>query len=490
MGLSPLPPDIERAVRHALAGAGECEWIEFKEGNTDPELIGRTLAALSNSALLAREPWGYLIFGVSDDRRIVSTPARLADIKAGNQLIQIFLAKLLRPAPVVDCFEGTLDGHALVVFRIPPASNAPVSFKGVRYIRVGSSTTELSSQPAIEKMLWRALDQSPVDRRRAAGPMTPIQATDLLDHARFFEIAKRPAETDPARVAEQLAAANLIAREGDEVWITYAGAALFAKDLTAVGPLAGKGVRVVVYEGQGKSRIVRQREFSRGYILDFVDLLDWIGSQLPANEQIGAALRVESPVFPPVAVREIVANALIHQDLAIDRSGTLVEIFANRVEITNPGRPLLAPDRFLDMQPAQRNPSMAKLMRQARMCEDLGSGIDRAFEAVERQHLPAPKIETLDGEGFTRVTLYAPKTLDEMTPDDRVRACYQHAALAYVNHGRMTNTTFRQRLGLPESAVTAVSKIITQAVDARLVKPDPAAGQSRRHARYVPFWAS
>ena len=66
-------------------------------------------------------------------------------------------------------------------------------------------------------------------------------------------------------------------------------------------------------------------------------MVGYINGLLPTNEVIGQALRRTVPMFPELAVRELVANALIHQDFSVTGAGPMVEIFADRIEITNPG---------------------------------------------------------------------------------------------------------------------------------------------------------
>jgi predicted HTH transcriptional regulator len=85
-----------------------------------------------------------------------------------------------------------------------------------------------------------------------------------------------------------------------------------------------------------------------------------------------------------------------------------------------------------------------------------------------------------------RVLMYAPRKFRDMDKDERIRACYQHAALKYVASGRMTNASLRARLGIDEQNSAQVSRIIKDALAADLIRPaDPA----RPRGGYVPFWA-
>ena len=78
-----------------------------------------------------------------------------------------------------------------------------------------------------------------------------------------------------------------------------------------------------------------------------------------------------------LAIRELVANALLHQDFAVTDTGPMVEIFEDRLGITNPGLPLVEVDRFLDSPPRSRNEGIATLMMRVNICEGRGRGIDK-----------------------------------------------------------------------------------------------------------------
>lgn len=192
-------------------------------------------------------------------------------------------------------------------------------------------------------------------------------------------------------------------------------------------------------------------------------------------------------MFPEIAVRELVANALIHQDFFVTGAGPMVEIFEDRVEITNPGEPLVDVQRFVDSPPKSRNEVLASLMRRFRICEERGSGIDKVVSQVEFYQLPAPLFETAGGS--TRTVLFAHKPLSAMDKSDRVRACYLHACLKYVTRSCLTNTSLRERFGIPERNRAIVSRIIREAVAARVIScHDTRAAPKLR--KYIPWWAA
>ena len=232
---------------------------------------------------------------------------------------------------------------------------------------------------------------------------------------------------------------------------------------------------------------MKEQVNGKGYACGFEGLLAYISGVLPANEVFGAALRKSVPMYPELAVRELVANALIHQDFFVSGAGPMVEIFDDRIEITNPGEPLVDLQRFVDTPPRSRNETLASLMRRFRICEERGSGIDKVVSQVELFQLPAPLFE--QPEGFTRTVLFAHKPLSATEKADRVRACYLHACLRYVMRRPMTNTSVRERFGIEERNASVASRLLNEAVEAgRIVLEDRKVGTRARS--YLPFWAA
>lgn len=200
---------------------------------------------------------------------------------------------------------------------------------------------------------------------------------------------------------------------------------------------------------------------------------------------IGQALRKEIAMLPPLAIRELVPNALIHQDFHMTGTSPMIEIFSDRMEITNPGLPLVKTDRFLDSPPRSRNEALASFMRRVHICEERGTGIDKTVFQTELYQLPAPIFETTDEH--TRVVLFAHKNLNAMDKNDRVRACYLHACLKWVSKDYLTNASLRERFGVEEKNKAAVSRYIREAVESNAIKPLDVTAP-KRMMRYVPYW--
>jgi len=191
-------------------------------------------------------------------------------------------------------------------------------------------------------------------------------------------------------------------------------------------------------------------------------------------------------VYPKLAIRELVANAIIHQDFSEKGTGPMIELFSDRIEITNPGKPLINTLRFVDHNPQSRNEKLASFMRRLNICEERGSGIDKVLFETEFFQLPAPKI--VEGENYTRIIIYSYKTLRQMDKEDKIRACYMHSCLKNVSGEYMTNQSLRIRFGIEEKNYSMASRIIAETIKSGLIKDYDPESSSKKHAKYIPFW--
>jgi predicted HTH transcriptional regulator len=289
-------------------------------------------------------------------------------------------------------------------------------------------------------------------------------------------------------ILQRLIVEHFIVEKGDDHFdITNLGTILFAKHLSDFESLARKAVRVIRYKGVNRVETVKEKPSVKGYASGFESLIGYINDQLPRNEVIGQALRKEVPMYPELAIRELVPNALIHQDFSITGSCPMVEIFDDRLEISNPGQPLIDPLRFIDHSPRSRNEDLASVMRRLHICEERGSGIDKVIFQIEFNQLPAPDFRV--DETHTRVVLFAQRKISAMDSKEKVRACYQHACLEFVSNRQMTNASLRKRFSISDENYSIASRIIADTMDAEMIKSFDPESASRKHAKYVPFWA-
>ena len=294
-----------------------------------------------------------------------------------------------------------------------------------------------------------------------------------------------PLPQDGAGIMERFISERILLLDEIGYSITELGAILFAKKLSDFDNLKRKVIRVIVYKGKNKIETIREQSFDKGYAICFKEMLAWVNSQLPANEEIGQALRKDARMYPELAIRELVANSIIHQDFA-EQGFPMIEIYQDRIEISNPGQPMISVERFID-EYQSRNDSMADLMRRMGICEEKGSGMDKAVFYVELYQLPPLRIQVQ--ENRTVVTINAYRKFSEIEKTERIRACYQHACLRYVSNEKMTNQSLRSRLGIDDKNYPMASRIIKDTVEAKLIKEADPENGSKRFMWYIPYWA-
>ena len=469
MSTTPEQIDIWRTA------ATETQRLEFKEANTqfDNRKLYKYCVALAN------EGGGQLLLGIADKppRPVVGTAAFNHPVGMEEKLFEAvgFRVEIEAvPHP---------DGRVLV-FHIPPRPRGTAyHLNGAYLMRAGESLVPMS-----EDQLRRIFAEGAPDwlEQPSKEDVTAQDVVALLDTQSFFELLGLPYPADRTGVLARLSQEHLIDESAQGYSIRRLGALLLAKRLTDFHDISRKAPRVVVYSGTSKVETKLDQPGEKGYAVGFQGLIEFVMGQLPQNEVIENALRKGVKLVPEITIRELVANALIHQDFTLSGMSVMIEVYADRVEISSPGDPLVPIERFIDGYQS-RNERLADLMRRFAICEEKSSGIDKVIQAVEAYQLPAP--EFLPGFRRTEAILYGPKSFEEMDRDARVRACYQHCVLQYVLRRQMTNQSLRERFQLPERKSAVVSQVIAYAIDGQFIKPDERVGSSRKYARYVPHWA-
>jgi len=453
----------------------EHQRLEFKEAKSQLD-FGRTC---EYCVALANEGGGHLVLGISDTppRKVVGTGAFRNVLKTAQDLFQAVGFR-------VDIDEVTHPNGRVLVLNIPARPRGTAYHLEGRYLmRSGEALVPMSEDQlrtifAEGRPDW--LEENSISSRDAQ------EVVKLLDTQAYFDLLKLQYPTTLDGVIDRLVAERLIEGEKGQYAIRRLGALLLAKSLDEFPDLQRKAARIIVYSGTSKLETKLDQVWARGYAAGFRGMLRFIMGQLPQNEVIQDALRLEVKLVPEIAIRELVANALIHQDFAISGTSVMVEIYSDRVEISNPGVPVVAIERFIDGYES-RNERLADLMRRFGICEEKGSGIDRVIDQAEVYQLPAPDFRA--GYRRTACTIYGPRDFSQMNKEDRIRACFQHCVLKYVMSQRMTNQSLRNRFHLPEEKSALVSQMISATMEVGWIKLDQSAGGSKKYARYIPWWA-
>ena len=433
---------------------------------------------------------GFMVYGV--DNSGVPQGVHSGTVETAlNQLSNLGRAALEPPLSLDHAVE-TYEMHRLLFVHIPESPVKPVHLRGrgieEAFIRC-SGTTRTASRQEIGTMMLNS--RTPKwEELRASILMSDTALASNLNTAPLFEMIGRPAPpTLEANIAWMAGEKFIIRDAAGGGFITNLGVLSAAHKLSDFPDLSRKAARVIIYDGLNKAKMRREQEGSRGYAIGFQGLLQFVTDNLPQSEIIEKALRVKKSVYPSITLRELIANALIHQDFTISGAGPLIEIFSDRIEISNPGGllPSKRLDRLIGTQPESRNELLAKTFRRYKICEEQGSGLLKAGFDVELYGLPP--IEFTATPSSFKVTLYSPRTFAAMSARERLEACYQHAVLKHFSDSAMTNKSLRERLKMPEKQRSMVSALIQEAIDKGMIKTSDPSNRSRKFAEYIPSWA-
>lgn len=480
--------NLDLLVQELVKYPKETQWLEFKHNNYTPEMIGKDISALANSATLYEKSCAYMIWGVDDEtHEIIGTDNDLQNLKKGNQELENWLRSLLSNNADFEFSTTIVNNKRVGALIIYSAANQTVMFEKVDYIRIGSYTKKLSEYPELQAKLWDKLRSSKFEDKSAKSDLELTEALGLLDCNAYFDNVDTPQPQDAIKISHYLLEEGILQNQDNGLYtITNLGAILFAKNLTAFPKLSRKAIRVVQYSDNSRLNMLKEEIGGKGYVVGFEGLMKYIEALIPTREVIIGAKREKKSAYPMLAIREAIANALIHQDFSISGTGPVVEIFETRIEITNPGIPLVDIRRIIDNPPKSRNEKLAALMRRLGMCEELGTGWDKITITCELSCLPAPKIDLYSDS--TKVSLFSEKTFSNISPEDKLWACYLHSCVKHVQGEYLTNSSLRKRFGLKDSSSGSISRLIKDAVEAKLIKPlEP--DTAPRYMKYLPIWA-
>jgi ATP-dependent DNA helicase RecG len=468
--LLPMPHEIN-----------ELDW-KISSSENKERLIEHLIAFANHPA------GGCLVFGIDD-------AGKPCGVEAGKaREITNTLANLgrdaIEPALALDYTIVEFERVSLLLVNIPEQGVKPVHRRGKTiedaWIRSNGTTRKASRSEVAGLMLHS--DRPRWEDLHASGLMSLEDIREALDIEAVCKLLERPTPLDPADLSEWLIQEGIAVQAGRGFYVTNLGAIAAARALTRFDGLSRKGIRVIRYRGTNKVETIEEVGGQRGYALAFEGVLSYLYRVLPHSEVIEQSLRKVVTLYPDIALRELIANALIHQDFSVSGAGPMIDIYDDRIEVTNPGRLLPGKhlDRLIGTTPESRNDMLAFSFRRYRICEERGTGFQKIVTAIELYGLPPLKMAELDNA--FRVTLYAPRKFSEMTASERVEAAYQHAVLQYLSSKSLTNTSLRERFKLQEKARNQITNVIAEAVAAnRLKRKDEGGGN--KFAEYWPYWA-
>ena len=401
-----------------VLGKGEDYRVEFKENLSG---IEKDIVAFANAE------GGRILVGISDDNRIKG-------IEINNRLKADLQSITRNCDPPIHIELSEIDN--VLVVSVPESSKKPHRCSQGFYLRTGSISQKLTVDEIRElfnkqgKLLYEEI----INR--------DFFLKDF-DAEKFYGFLKK------ANVSKTLPQQDLLYNMGlanSKGEFNNAAILLFGKNPSKFIP---QGIiTCVLYKGTGKALIIDKKDFKSGIISNYNDTKSFFYKNLRLRYEIkGFEPRKEILEIPEEALKEAIINAVSHRDYSEKGAVIQVDIFDDRIEISDPGE-LLFDKADFGKRSISRNPLIFGLLQRINLVEHVGSGIARMRKALADAGLPEPKF---DFTNFFTVTFYRP-ALKETTQKTTQKTAQKIIELIIANQ-KITRAELAKETGLSEDGI-------------------------------------
>ena len=407
---------LRSLLTELLSYPDELPWLEIKHGNDNPDEIGRYISALANSACTENREYGYMIWGVENDSRIIEGTAFDPDHKNKNQQpLRIYLSRTLKPEIAFEFYSFEVDGKKVVILEVEAAYRRPISFQGTEYIRIGESRTELSKHPKEAAKIYRTVGKD--------------WSAEVVVDATMKDLAPEAVKAARERYSEKHrndSFAEEIETWSTEEFLNKAKLTINGKITRAALILLGKPesahwlnpsvVKITWNLVDNDHTSIDYQHFDPPLLLAVDRIFAKIRNITIRTMPDGTLFPVEISQYDSWVFREALHNCIAHQDYTLCRNVVVTE-YPDRVQFSNMGA--FAPgtlEKVLHDDGRPRfylNRQLIEAMVELNMIDTIGSGIKRMFKKQQKRYMPMPDYDiSTTPEEMVRVVLYG-KVLDE-----------------------------------------------------------------------------
>lgn len=340
----------------------ETNRIEFKRQLTRDLDIEKEVVAFLNY----REG-GIIYIGIDDDGR----PVENANLDNDILSIKNRLRDNILPSPM-GLFDVTIERiEDIPVIRVFVSSGSEKPYYKKQYglspkgcfIRVGTAA-EPMSQAQIEDMFSRRVRRS---LKHIPSPQKDLTFRQL--HIYY----------DSKHLTLNESFAQNLGLLTDDKQFNYAAYLLADEN--------GTSIKVAKYAGKDRDELIENHEYGYCSLLKATDsVLDRLHVENTVKSSIGYPYRTDTPLWNERAVRELVINAIVHNDY-FNEVPPKFELFSDRLEITSTGTlpDDMSQEDFFNGVSNPRNKELMRVFRDVELVESLGTGLQRVLKSYGRE---------------------------------------------------------------------------------------------------------
>ena len=385
-------PQIQEMVK-----GGEGYNVDFKRSvPSKVKEISDEVAGFANAA------GGYVLIGVDNDNQIIG-----AEIDNNKRSALQDTIGEISPSLKCEFYPVDVDGKKVWVIDVPSGKDKPYITGGIIYVREGANCQKLRSAEEI-----RAFFAECAKIFYDAIPCKWFDINKDIDPRNFKEFMEKAHLSDTLPIKQLFDNLELNTDTGVP---KNAAALFFGREPERKFPHAV--IRCLRFKGLDKVHIIDDKTFGGPLYQQYLDALSWIESKLEVEYIIkGTGPRQEIWEIPLDVFKEAVMNAICHRDLYEEGATIMVEVYDDRVEISNPGGLLPVVAAEFGHKSMSRNPLIFGLFTRMHVVEKVGSGVPRMRELMKDAGLPEPNFST---KGFFTVT-FMKRVKPNRDDDDRL----------------------------------------------------------------------
>ena len=369
----------------ALAQTGESETLEFKSTTGTRREAVRTICAMLN------QDGGQVLFGVTPEGNVVGQQVSERTIEGLSNELQ----RIDPPAfPTVERVPIAKGREGLVV-RVSQGTARPYAYRGTTYRRVGNTTVAMSADEYNQMLFERMHSEQRWENQPAVGWTVDDLDVGEIRRTVAEAVQRGRLEETLSRDPEDLLRGLGLLRDGV---LFRAAAVLFGKAERIEFDMPQCLLRVARFRGLDKMEFLDNRQFNGNAFTLLASAERFLRDTLPIAGRFepGRFERIDEPLYPPLATREALANALCHRDYSIGGGSIGVAIYDDRLEVTSSGSLHfgLTPEKLFEPHESRPwNPLIAGTFYRRGVIERWGSGTLKIAEQVSAAGLPPPEIE-------------------------------------------------------------------------------------------------
>lgn len=368
-----------------MVAAGESETVEFKSTTGTRREATKTVCAMLN------QQGGQVLFGITPEGQVVGQQVSERTVEE----VSAEFARIDPPAfPEITRIPVAAD-RAVIAVSVSRGPAGPYMYRGSAYRRIGSTTVEMRADEYRRLLFERMHSERRWENQSADGwtvaDLDIAEIRNTVAEAVRIGRLNEPGSREPENLLRGLG----LLRGGV---LFHAAVVLFGNTERLESEMPQCLLRVARFRGADRSEFLDNRQFNGNAFTLLANAERFLRDTLPIASRFesGRMARIDEPLYPPLATREALANALCHRDYAMGGGSIGLAVYDDRLEVTSTG-PLhfgLTPDDLFGPHESRPwNPLIARTFYRRGIIEEWGRGTIKMAELVTSAGLPRPEID-------------------------------------------------------------------------------------------------